>query len=83
MKMLASEVKIIKETGRDENESAVILIADGMYKGYGFIDNDSDISNMEDIEAFITPQKNTIETESILGAYLLKNTNIQITSPIS
>ncbi|RIV46872.1 exonuclease domain-containing protein [Flagellimonas pelagia] len=83
MKLLASEVKIIKEKGRDENESAVILIADGMYKGYGFIDNDSDISYMEDIEAFITPQKNTIETESILGAYLLKNTNIQITSPIS
>lgn len=83
MKLLASEVKIIKEKGRDENESAVILIVDGMYKGYGFIDNDSDVSTLEDIEAFITPQKNTIETESILGAYLLKNANIQITSPIS
>ncbi|WP_228235065.1 exonuclease domain-containing protein [Allomuricauda sp. M10] len=81
MKQLASEVKVIKEKGRDENESAVILIADGIYKGYGFIDNDSEIANLEDIEAFITPQKNTIETESILGAYLLKTTNVQISSP--
>ena len=82
MKLLASEVKIIKEKGRDQDENAVVLIADGMYKGYGFIDHEVSISTLEDIEAFITPQKNTVETESILAAYLLKNTEAKILTPI-
>ena len=82
MKLLASEVKVIKEKGRDQSENAVVLIADGMYKGYGFIDHETSISTLEDIEAFITPQKNTVETESILAAYLLKNTEAKILTPI-
>ena len=43
-------------------------------KGYGFIDTDIEISSIEDVEAFITPQKHTIETESILTQYFLKQT---------
>ena len=82
MKLLASEVKVIKEKGRNQDENAVVLIADGMYKGYGFIDHEVSISTLEDIEAFITPQKNTVETESILAAYLLKNTEAKILTPI-
>ncbi|MFT0716152.1 exonuclease domain-containing protein [Flagellimonas lutimaris] len=74
MKMLASEVRLIKERGRNDNENAVVLIADGIYKGYGFIDTDIEISSIEDVEAFITPQKHTIETESILTQYFLKQT---------
>ena len=70
MKLLTAEVRIIKEKGRDENESAVILIAEGIYKGFGFIDTDIEISALEDVEAFITPQKHTVETESILTQYL-------------
>jgi len=73
MKLLASEVRMIKEKGRDENESAVILIADGIYKGFGFVDNDIQISTLDDVEAFITPQKHNMETESILTQYLLKH----------
>ncbi|WP_108247104.1 exonuclease domain-containing protein [Muricauda brasiliensis] len=78
MKMLSSEVRIIKEKGRAENESAVVLIADGIYKGFGFIDTDIEISTLEDIEAFITPQKHTLETESILTQYFLKHSKSQV-----
>ena len=78
MKMLSSEVKIIKEKGRAENESAVVLIADGIYKGFGFIDTDIQISSIDDIEAFITPQKHTLETESILTQYFLKHSKSQV-----
>ncbi|MEC3965328.1 exonuclease domain-containing protein [Flagellimonas halotolerans] len=78
MKLLTSEVRIIKEKGRDENESAVVLIADGIYKGFGFIDTDLEISTLEDVEAFITPQKHTVETESILTQYFLKHDKSQI-----
>jgi len=73
MKLLASEIQIIKEKGRDANENAVILISDGIYKGFGFIDTDIQISTLEDVEAFITPQKHTVETESILTQYFLKH----------
>ena len=73
MKLLASEIQIIKEKGRDANENAVILISDGIYKGFGFIDTDIQISTLEDVEAFITPQKHTVETKSILTQYFLKH----------
>jgi len=78
MKMLSSEVKIIKEKGRAENESAVVLIADGIYKGFGFIDTEIQISSIDDIEAFIIPQKHTLETESILTQYFLKHSKSQV-----
>lgn len=81
MKMLASEVKIIKEKGRDESENAVVLISEGMYKGFGFIDRDVDITSFDDIEAFITPQKNTVETDSILATYLLKHAKTNVLTP--
>ena len=81
MKLLASEVRIIKEKGRDSNENAVVLIADGIYKGFGFIDTDIEISTLEDVEAFITPQKHTVETESILTQYLLKHNKSQVLTP--
>ncbi|MBR9853060.1 MAG: GIY-YIG nuclease family protein [Algicola sp.] len=78
MKMLTSEVRVIKEKGREPNESGVILIADGIYKGFGFIDTDIEISSLEDITAFITPQKHTVETESILTQYLLKHSTTKV-----
>nr|WP_297785466.1 exonuclease domain-containing protein [uncultured Allomuricauda sp.] len=78
MKMLSSEVRIIKEKGRVENESAVVLVADGIYQGFGFIDTDIEVSSIEDVEAFITPQKHTLETESILTQYFLKHSKSQV-----
>ncbi|MCK0160571.1 exonuclease domain-containing protein [Allomuricauda sp. F6463D] len=78
MKMLHSEVRVIKEKGRNDTESAVILIADGTYKGFGFIDTDIEISTLDDVEAFISPQKNTVETESILAQYFLKHNMSQV-----
>jgi len=67
------EMKIITERGRDENEQAVVLIADGLYRGYGFIDRQTQLSTLEDLEAHIHPQRNTVETDSILASYLLKH----------
>ncbi|MDC6366653.1 MULTISPECIES: exonuclease domain-containing protein [Flavobacteriaceae] len=72
MKLLESEIRVIKEKGRDLNESAVVLIAQGIYKGYGFIDHETEISTLEDIEAHIIPQKNTLETQRIVESLLPK-----------
>ncbi|WP_420320135.1 exonuclease domain-containing protein [Flagellimonas sp.] len=68
-----SGVRIIKEKGRDLNENAFVLIDEGMYKGYGFIDQEQTITSLEDIEAHIIPQKNTLETQRIVEALLPKS----------
>lgn len=67
-----SEIRIIRDRGRDANENAVVLIEEGVYRGYGFIDQQLEVSSLEDIEAFIIPQKNTLETQRIVESLLPK-----------
>lgn len=68
-----SGIRIIKEKGRDLNENAFVIIDEGMYKGYGFIDQQQSITSFADIEAHIIPQKNTLETQRIVEALLPKS----------
>lgn len=64
---------IIKEKGRTVNETAIILVKDGMYSGYGFIDREQAVPTLQDAMAYITPQKNTPETERLLHTYSMKH----------
>lgn len=64
---------IIKEKGRNANETAIVLVKGGMYSGYGFIDKAQSVPTLQDALAFITPQKNTLETERLLQTYSLKH----------
>lgn len=73
MAELSSKSTFIREQGREPGEQAVVLISDGIYKGYGFIDSELELSCLEDLEAYIKPQRNTVETQSILATYLLKH----------
>ena len=59
-------LKILKEKGRHLNEKAFVLLDNGQYKGYGFVDDVMDINSREDIEAFLIPQRNTPETQRIV-----------------
>ncbi len=72
MQSEVTEVRVIKAKGRAQNENGVVLINQGVYRGYGFIDDELEISTLEDIEAFIIPQKNTLETERIIQAMMPK-----------
>ncbi|MEO9511907.1 MAG: exonuclease domain-containing protein [Flavobacteriaceae bacterium] len=72
MKSMQSEVRVIREKGRDASESCVVLITEGIYRGYGFIDHELKVSSIEDIDAFIIPQKNTLETQRIVESLLPK-----------
>ncbi|AIZ40220.1 exonuclease domain-containing protein [Cellulophaga baltica] len=64
---------IIREKGRTLDESGVILIQDNTYMGYGFVENEIAIENIDDLTPFITPQKNTFETERLIANYVIKN----------
>ncbi|PNW28578.1 exonuclease domain-containing protein [Formosa algae] len=63
---------VLKQTGRHQEESAFVLIKDGFYKGYGFIDTTEQIMHTEDLERFLIPQQDTMHTQKILQSELLK-----------
>lgn len=64
---------IIREAGRDDSETAFVLIRDGQYCGYGFIPREYSLGGLKDALAYMKPQKNTIETKRLLDAYTAKN----------
>ncbi|HLT34508.1 MAG TPA: exonuclease domain-containing protein [Aquaticitalea sp.] len=61
---------VLKEKGRHTKEEAFILIKNGTYLGYGFVDASDQITHEEELEAFIIPQKETAEVKRILRGIL-------------
>jgi len=70
---LESPTYVIREKGRHFEEEAFILVKDGRYNGYGYIDSDTQISGIEDYEPFLKPQEATYHTHKILNWYLRKH----------
>ena len=68
-----AEDYFIREKGRKEGESSIIIVQNNIYIGYAFIENDIPITNMNDIMPFVKLQKNTFETQQILTNYIAKN----------
>jgi len=64
---------IIKEKGRSPEEDALVVVRDGLYCGYGFIPKEMQISSIEDVLAYVTPQKETLEAKRLVYSYALKN----------
>jgi len=62
---------IIKEKGRHWDEEAFVLIKNGSYLGYGFIDRSEQITNSEALEPFLIPQNDNINVQMILRRVLL------------
>ena len=68
-----NEDLLIQEKGRTFTESAFILIKNGIYVGYGFMEKEIQINTFEDLEAFMIPQKSTLETERIIKSFVTRN----------
>tara|TARA_R110002050_G_scaffold114019_1_gene229273 strand:- start:1192 stop:2562 length:1371 start_codon:yes stop_codon:yes gene_type:complete len=64
---------VIKTNGRNAEENAFVIIQENSYAGYGFVPKETPIEHLEDLETFIIPQKNTLETQRIVESYLRKN----------
>ncbi len=69
----AKEDAIIEQNGRSPEEKGFVLIRQGSYQGYGFVPTEHVINAMEDLEAYLISQKDTLETRQIINAY--NNTN--------
>ena len=64
---------VIKTKGRNSDEHGFVLIRENNYVGYGFAPKETTIEYLEDLDVFIVPQKNTLETQRIVESYLRKN----------
>ncbi len=71
---IGAENLVIKETGRTNNEIGVVLILNGIYKGFGYLDTSQDkqLQEPEDYQFFITPKKDNRDIQRIITSYLKK-----------
>lgn len=67
-----SSTFVIREKGRHFEEEAFVLVKQGKYQGFGFIDSEVQVSRLEDYEPFLKRQPATYHTHKILSNYLRK-----------
>lgn len=48
----------IKEKGRTQNEIRFVLILNGLYKGYDYLDKSIELANSDDYLFYLQPQNN-------------------------
>jgi DNA polymerase-3 subunit epsilon len=70
---LQTENLVIKENGRTDEELGFVLILNGIYQGFGYVNKNLELSSLEDYLLHITPQKDNRDVQRILNAYLSKN----------
>jgi len=79
--MTNKDTVVLKQKGRHNEEEAFVLLTEGTYRGYGFIDKSEQVSHPEELEHFLIPQKNNMDVERILRPYLLKDqSNVKVLS---
>ncbi|MFP2995037.1 exonuclease domain-containing protein [Spongiivirga sp. MCCC 1A20706] len=64
---------VIWEKGRNEQEKAFVLVSDGTYLGYGFVDIFETITDQFQLETFISKQKDNEDVQRILRSYVSKH----------
>ncbi|SRX54801.1 GIY-YIG nuclease family protein [Aequorivita sp. CIP111184] len=64
---------IIKLGGRHIFESAVVLVKNGIYQGFGFIENDANINSFRDIEGYIKRYSHNYFTSRIIDQFHRSN----------
>lgn len=64
---------IIYGTGRKKEEQSVVLVKEGRYRGFGFVDKSEGFSSIDEIESFIERKHHTYHTNQIIRSYLKKN----------
>ena len=70
------EHNVIERNGRHADESAFILIKNGEYKGYGFVDKQIQITDVQSLEHYLIPQQHNLDTQRILRPFLHPHFNL-------
>ncbi|TVZ56928.1 DNA polymerase-3 subunit epsilon [Lutibacter sp. Hel_I_33_5] len=69
-----TESFIIKEKGRNKNEQAFVIVVNGTYKGFGYIENNAK-NTLQEYSQNIIKQKDNKDINRILKWYLKSNPN--------
>lgn len=67
------ETYFIKEKGRTVDEHSFVMIQNGIYKGFGYVNQSEQVSHFDDFETFLTVQEHTYHTTKIIKSYLRKH----------
>ncbi len=62
--------KVIKQPGRTPQEEAFVMIRQGIYRGYGFVDHDLQITDESALDFYLIPQKDNLDIQKILRRYV-------------
>lgn len=68
----------ILDKGREPSEAGVILVENGNYQGYGYIDEEGANMGMEDLRSAIRPFSGNPETTRLIQRYLSKNSSLRV-----
>lgn len=78
---------LLIDRGRDVDERSVILIENGVYKGFGFYNLNYQINNPEILKSIITPMQNNRDAQHIIQSYLKKKKVLKViqlaTNPVN
>ncbi len=64
---------ILLEEGRSPTEKAVVLVEEGIYKGFGYADEDLPHQTVEELKDLITPYDHNPDTYRIIRQYMMAN----------
>jgi DNA polymerase-3 subunit epsilon len=67
------ESLIIVDKGRSDNEKSVVLVDKGQYLGYGYMDEDEQIGDPQEVYNLITMKKDTKDVHQIIRNFLKNN----------
>jgi len=68
----------IIDRGRVVDERSVVLIENGIYKGYGFYKLNYQVNNLEILKNILVPMDNTKDAKAIIRGYIRKKKDIKI-----
>ena len=66
---LVPDTKMIIDEGRTFDEKSVVLIENGVYKGFGYFDSNIKLMDTEEAKNFIQPYKHNTDVQRILSGF--------------
>lgn len=72
LRAVFSEGFVILDQGRAPDERSIVIVKDGQYQGYGYIDKEESIERPADFVDYIQPKIGNPETTRIIQRYLSK-----------
>ena len=67
-----TESYIIKEKGRYLGEQSFVLVLDGVYQGFGFVDSSQQVASIDEMVDLIRPRMHNFHIEQLLNAHKKK-----------